>query len=33
MFFDVATSVVANGITGIYANGMRQFESASARRV
>ncbi len=33
MFFDVATAIVANNITGIYQNGMRQFESASARRV
>jgi len=33
MFFDVATAIVSNGVAGIYQNGMRQFESASARRV
>jgi len=33
LYFDVATGAVRKGLTGIYANGMAQFESASARNV
>ena len=33
LYFDVATGAVRKGLTGVYANGMAQFESASARNV